>query len=311
MALHDFMQKGRKTMRKKRYTLMTLALAGGMAFGGVGVLSQKISYARAEKTITTEKKNVDFSEGIDDVAQPEEKDSKKKISSKRQNIRLPEGAELKAENEKYLKILWGSHLVTYFLSDTEKESGADMTIEEVVVTAIKSIQEYTKQNNIGKSIEISLQRNILGDNGCILTESGETVSVINKKNYGIKYYKVNVDGTNGHSYSLRINSVTGQVFGYVDFYNKDDGTQRGYGDDRINEMEQEYTLIARDFVKEHLNLGNVMDYLSFTTGIVETENGSRELFNVSCKTEEGDIVVITIDQSEKFVVCFEVNPLLN
>lgn len=305
-------------MRKKRYTLMTLALAGGMILGGTGILSQKISDAKTEKLVTTEKKSGDFTESVDETANLQEENNEKEPLKTKQGIRLPEGAEIKEEKGNRLKILWDNRQITYYMSETEKESDADLTIEEVVGIAIKSIQVYTNQNNIGKNIEISLQKNTPADDDTYLlseeTSDGETndeVIPAGKNNNGIRCYAVDVEGTAEHKYSLLINSVTGQVFSYADFYDKN-GEYHEYEDAQFSELEKkmkpECAAIAGDFVKKYLNLGNVEDSFAFSTGLMITENGSRDTFDIFCKTKDGDTVMVTIDQLEKNVLCFVVNP---
>lgn len=303
-------------MRKKHYTLMTLALAGGMILGGTGILSQKISDAKTEKMVTTEKKSGDFTEPVDETANLQEENNEKESLKTKQGIRLPEGAEIKEEKGNSFKILWDNRQITYYMSETEKESDADLTIEEVVGIAIKSIQAYTHQNNVGKNIEISLQRNTPTDDTYILTEDasdGETnENVIPAgKNNGIRCYAVDVKGTAEHQYSLLINSVTGQVFSYADFYDKN-GEHHEYEDAQFSELKEkmkpECAAIAGDFVKECLYLGDVKDFFAFSTGFMTTENGSRDTFDIFCKTEDGDSVMVTIDQLEKNVLCFVINP---
>ncbi len=287
-------------MRKKHYTLMTLALAGVMAFGGAGVLSMKISDAKTQDGIITEKANGDFTSDAEDMIQPEANGAETKTPQGGTEINLPKGAEILEETGDSLKISWDGRQITYHTAKSEKETEADMGIERTVVTAIKSVQQYTKQDLMGKNIEISLQKNISQD-----------YDVVNKKNYGIRYYAVDIDGKKGHSYTLCINSITGEVFGYADYYDKDaTADNKEYDAETLEQLKPAYVKIADEFLKDSLeHLGDAKEFYAFTTGFMETEHGTRNTFDIFCKTEDNDIVMITIDQLENTVLCFEVNPL--
>lgn len=303
-------------MRKKHYTLMTLALAGVMAFGGAGLLSLKISDAKTQEGITTKENDITVNEKIEDTVSVTEKTEEKNLQDTG-NISLPEGAKIKKETKDILKISWDGRQITYHTAYSEKETEADMGIERAVGAAIKSVQQYTKQDLTGENIEISLQKNIPQDDDNIsVTEGTEykstsITSVTNKKNYGIRYYAVDIDGKQNHNYSLCINSITGEVFGYADYYDKDaTAYNKEYDTEELEQIKPEYIKIAENFVKDALeHLGDAKEFYAFTTGFMETENGTRNTFDISCKTKNNDIVVITMDQLEKTVLCFEVNPL--
>lgn len=311
---------------------MTLTLAGVMAFGGAGLLSLKISDAKTQEGITAEKMNVDFAEETNDVMVPEEKmeetetnvvieaeekSEETKAPQTTKGISLPEGAKIMEETGNSVKISWDSYQITYHTADSEEETEADMGMERAIGGAIKTIQKCTNQNLIGKNIEISLLENIPQDEDFISSKAGTEynsavmTSVTNKKNYGVRYYAVDIDGIKDHSYSICINSITEEVFGYADYYDKDSSDYNKEYDENIPEqVKKEYTQIAKEFVKNSLeHLGTVKDSYAFTTGFMETEHGTRNTFDISCKTEKGDIVAITIDQEEKSVLGFEVNPL--
>lgn len=307
-------------MRKKHYTLMTLTLAGVMAFGGAGLLSLKISDAKTEENIVTENQNLDIAKKVEDSVKLEERGEEKQ--QVRKNINLPRGAKLTEETEKYLKISWEGRQITYFLSESEKEEEADIGMEDVIGITIKSIQKFTGQDLTGNNIEISLHRNVLPDDeyGLLETEEATTngtfVPVINKKNYGIRYYAVDMDGKKNHSFTLHINSITGEVFGYADYadcYDKDISKyNKEYDNTEIEQIKPEYIKIAKEFMKNNLEeLGDVKECYAFTTGMMETEHGTRNTFDIFFKTQKDDIVAITMDQAEKTVLCIEINPLLD
>lgn len=310
-------------MRKKHYTLMTFTLAGAMALGGTGILSQKISNARTEKIITTQKKSEDTGKQAEHVTKGEEATTKK-AAQNQLKLELPADAKIEEEKGGSIKIKWDGRNITYYASDSGKEIEADMlNIEEVVGTAIKSIQEYTKENNIGENIEIGLHQNILEDRADCLsgenTEEGDRgsapiVPAGNKKNEGIWYYAVDVEGIKKHNYTLLINSVTGQVFGYVDYNDgaidsKNDDVVAGKDNEERRVESTQYALIAEKFIKESLNVGPVKEFYAFQTGLMETKSITRETLDAFCKTEGGDVVVVTLDLLEKKVLAFEINPL--
>ncbi len=76
---------------------MTLGLAGVITLGGSGLLSQKISDARSEKTITTVKRKVETDGQMADTMDLEEQNSKKGVFHKKYGIYLPESAKIKEE----------------------------------------------------------------------------------------------------------------------------------------------------------------------------------------------------------------------
>ena len=299
-------------MRKRNYTLMTLALAGVIVFSGSGLLSLKISDARTKEVTTEEEKDTNFAGQIEDVVELEEKSGD--LHNKKE-IDLADGEKVKEEVEYVMDI--GDREIT-FISSVEGEDEADIGTATAIQIAIKSIERYATRDNMGTNFEISLHKNIpQGDESVSLKEgtrddSNDIDTIVNRKNYGIRYYAVDFEGKGEHSYSLRINSVTGEVFGYADYYNKDaSGYYKEYDKKALEKIEPEYKKIAKEFIKENLDLDDVKECYAFTTGFMETENGSRNTFDICCKTKGDDIVVITMDQLEKFVLCFEVNPLLD
>lgn len=113
-----------------------------------------------------------------------------------------------------------------------------------------------------------------------------------------------------HQYSLCINSVTGEVFGYVDYHDR--GADAEYGKEfeaeELKKLEPEFRAFAENFVSESLNLKKAEAYM-FMEGLMDTEHACREIFIVHCKTAENDIVAVTMDPIEKSVLCFEINPI--
>lgn len=316
-------------MRKKYDTLMTLALAGAVALTGTGVLSQKISSAKAGTISVKENQSAAFDIQADDSREPAEKTDGQKASpnqstdgqkaSSNQNtlgLELPADAEIKEENEDSLKFQWDGREITYYASDSGKKIEPDMlNIEEAVRTAVRSVWEYTKENNIGNHIQMALKKNIpeteeydsLEENN--FSDSSDIIPAASKKNEGIWYYAVDADGINGHSYTLLINSISGQVFGYADYYDKNAAADE-HSKEELERLKPEYCEAAGKFIKENLHFEEgVSEYYAFTTGLMVTENGTRDTFDIFCRTESGDIVMITMDQLEKRVAAFEINPL--
>ena len=300
-------------MRKGYYTLMTLGLAGAITLGGAGILSQNISSARSEKIITTVNKNAEPMGRLDNAADSNGQRSEKEVFHKKYGIYLPESAEIKEKTGDSLTILWNGYEFTYHMSEGEEQTEADMGLLDAVMAAIESVQKYGEQDVTGKNIEISLQRNLLTDDeSTLLNMDGmENADIVNRKNYGVRYYAVDISGVKLHQYSLRINSVTGEVFGYVDYHDR--GPDAEYGQEfeagELKKMEPEFASLAGEFVKESLCLGEVKEY-DFKVGLMETENVCREIFHIICKTKENDVVLVAMDPIEKSVLCFEINPLL-
>lgn len=293
---------------------MTLGLAGVITLGGSGLLSQKISDARSEKTITTVKRKVETDGQMADTMDLEEQNSKKGVFHKKYGIYLPESAKIKEEVGDRLTILWNGYEFIYHTSESEKQTEADMGLLDAVMIAIESVQKYGKQDVTGKNIEISLQRNLLTeDENALLNMDGmEEDAVVNRKNYGVRYYAVDISGMKLHQYSLRINSVTGEVFGYADYYDRgsDADYSKEFKIEEAKKMAPEFNSLAGEFVKESLRLGEVKEYDFEAGGLMETQNVCRQIFNITCKTKENDVVLVAIDPIEKSVLCFEINPLL-
>lgn len=302
-------------MRKKHYTLMTLALTGAIVLGGAGLLSVKMSDAKAKTSVTTKENNTAPGKMAEDTAVLTE--SKEEQPKNAGSISLPEGAKIDKETKNILEVSWDGRQITYHTANSIKETEADMGIGSAVTTAVKAIRQYTKKDLTGKNIEISLQENIPQDDDNISLKEGTEykslaiTSVTNKKNYGIRYYAVDIEGNKEHNYTLLINSITGEVFGYADYYDKDATEYFKESDTgEIEKIKPEYEKIAKNFVESELgHLGEAKEFYAFTTGFMQTENGTRDTFDISCKTKNNDTVIVTIDQLEKTVLCFDVNPL--
>ena len=296
---------------------MTLGLAGVIAMGGTGLLSQKISDAKTEKIITTVEKGTETGNQTDGVVNGKEQNTEKEVFHKKYGIYLPESAEIKEETGDSLRILWNGCEFIYHLSYSEKQKESDMSVGDAVKIAIEAVQKYGKQDVTGKKIEISLQKNLppkdesglVDTDGDILDIDGDSV-VVNRKNYGVRYYAVDISGIKLHQYSLMINSVTGEVFGYVDYHDR--GANAEYGKEftaeELEKLEPELKSLAEKFVDESMDLEKAKAY-NFVEGLMDTENACREIFMVYCKTKDDDVVVVTMDPVEKSVLCFEINPI--
>lgn len=311
-------------MRKKNYTAaVVLVLAGIMAAGGTGILSYRISCAREEEMVSIGKKSMAFpvQSGITEAS--EITLGGEKVYREKQKIYLPEEAEIKEEirrkeNAGY-RISWNGYDIYYETSGSVKEREADISIGDAVLIADRAVEKYSGQDISDVTFNICLDKNLPqeGDTAYIpldtdiREDSCELLPGLNRKNYGIRYYSLSIQGIKNHCYNLRINSVTGEVFGYVDFYEKDSVGFRGYhGGEAVKNAKPQFTSIAGEFVKSSLGLGKVREYYAFHTGLMETEKSTRETFDVYCRMEEGDIVVVTLDQEDRKVLCFEINPLL-
>ncbi len=306
-------------MRRRNYTAATLALAGIMAFGGTGVLFHNISSAREEDMVSVGKQTADSAEQAQAAEEWEGMIGTKKVYQEREKIYLPEGAKIKEESKEEgmarYKIAWNGREIFYLKSGSERESQSDISIGDAVMIAEKAVDRYSGQDVSGRDVSISLERNVPEEDDPAFApidgDSGSMSPAINRKNYGIRYYCLSIDGVGSHSYILRINSVTGEVFGYADFYEKDADGFQGYHDgEAVKKAKPEFSSIAGKFVTQSLELGKVTEYYAFHSGLMETEKATRETFDVYCRTEENDIVVVTLDQESKRVLCFEINPLL-
>lgn len=297
-------------MRKGHYTFMTLGLAGAIAMGGAGMLSQKISDAKAETITTTVKRDAEPDSQMDDVVNGKEKTKEKEVYHKKYGIYLPESAEIKEETGDGLKILWNGCEFIYYLSCSEKQTESDMSMGDAVNIAIKAVQKYGKKDVTGKQIEISLQKNLLPEYEGDSPEYSADDMLVNRKNYGVRYYAVDISGMELHQYSLCINSVTGEVFGYVDYHDRGPDAEYGkeFEAEELKKLEPEFRSLAEDFVNKSLNLEKPEAY-NFMEGLIDTKHACREIFIVHCKTAENDIVAVTMDPIEKSVLCFEINPI--
>lgn len=258
-----------------------------------------------------------------------------KISQEGKGFYLPKGAVLEKEvqkgDETEYTISWDGHQIVYYQgAGFQKEKESDLSIADAVVTAQKVIADFGKEDAAGADITIGLHKN---------GEDSEKEKVDNKKNYGVRYYELCVRGVKDHSYWMKINSITGEVFEYFDFYavnstkkerikNKviyDGYTEQflGYGvpknasdkeihdfyDNEIKEAEKLYSPIAKDFIEEHLNLGKVTKCYGFTAGEMVSSGGGRDVILCYCRTDNSDVVEVQIDQITKTVQSIVVNPL--
>lgn len=350
-------------MRKKNYMAATFILTGAMVVGGAGALAGQMSSEQA-KTVVVRAANT--SSRTDDVTEAEgsegagtaegegqtdekremketvkedaakEPDSGKKILQKGKGIYLPQGAVLEGEDALGYTISWNGYHITYYKAgvgeESVKEKEEDISIGKAIEIAEETVAAYGKKDISGADIIIELQE---------YGSAADKEMVDNDKNYGIRCYSLYVNGVEEHVYSMEINSITGNVFCYDDFYLAEDTkeeriqnevlfdgymeTELGYGagknasdeeihvyyDKKIQEAEKVYAPIGKSFVQDSLKLGKVTKCFGFIAG--EMNGGtccSRFVLEFYCLTEDNDIIEIAVDQINKTVQGFEINPLI-
>lgn len=349
-------------MLKKEFLQGTalLAMTGVLVVGGTGGLGlamakvQQASVA-TESAVTTTGSAVATdsakSAKVKKADKTEEKSGQKDSSQYekiKEKLDLPKNAVItqekvmKPEGEpEYLQytIEWDGFTITYEdgVGGVSKKD-ADMNMEQAITKAKEKVKELSKVDISGG--EISYMR---------LGIEKADVKVDNDKNYGTRYYEIGFD-TKKQSFSVRINSITGEVYSYVECLenanteeelkkNKvliDGCTEKEYGyelsyDMEIKEAEKVYNPIAVDFVENTLKKSKVTKCYNLkvgTTGAyrdkemleeIKLEDGTSALYLkgpvnrgtmvLNCLTEDGDIVEITIDQVNKTVQSYDINPL--
>ena len=355
-------------MRKKNYMAITFILAGAMVIGGAGALAGQMSSDKA-KTVVVRAANtsgqvdaVTEDEGMEeagtadaeeqkeeradardeeksaekeDTADIKEPDSGKKILQEGKGIYLPQGAVLEGEDALGYTISWNGYHITYYKPDEEstfvKEKEEDMSIGKAIEIAEEAVAAYGKKDISGADITIYLQK---------YGSEADKENVDNDKNYGIRCYSLHIEGVEEHVYSMEINSITGNILDYDDFYLVGDTkeeriehevlfdgymeTELGYGagknasdeeihayyDKKIQEAEKVYAPIGKSFVQDTLKMGKVTKCFGFIAGEMGAGSCSRFTLSFYCQTENNDIIEVTVDQINKTVQGFAINPLI-
>lgn len=328
-------------MKKKNYRVATLVLAGVIGVSGTGILAVKMSSAESQEVVTTVEKTLEPVEVVEKDYFVEEplKAEEEQVSTKKEEtckIKLPEGAVLEKEEAGEYKIAWKDYHITYYKGNTSSgfldEKEEDMGIELAITATEKYIQNYSYIRELIDGADICIYLEKFGS-------EVEKSHVDNTKNYGVRCYGIHVSGKGEHSYFLYLNSITGEIICYDDFYMVEetreeriqnkvifDGymeTELGYGagkgasskeihdfyDKEIEAAKDMYIPIAKDFIEENFNLGKVTKCFGFLPGEMVIAGGSRLTMDFCCQTETGDVVEMSIDQVNKTVQGFWINPL--
>ena len=317
--------------------------------GGLGLAMAKVQKASVatESAVATDSTESAEEKKADKTEEKSSQKDSLQYEKVKEKLSLPKDAVItgkkvmKPEGEpEYLQytIEWNGFTIIYedgFGGVSKKD--ADMNMEQAITKAKEKIKELSKVDISGG--KISYMR---------LGIEKEDVEVDNKKNYGTRYYDIGFE-TKKQEYSLQINSITGEVYCYTECLENpnteeelkknrvliDGCTEKEYGyelsyDKEIKEAEKIYYPIAIDFVENTLKskvkkcynlkagqMGAVRDNEMIKE--VKLEDGStgleckgltgRSTMFLSCLTEDGDIVEIIIDQVNKTVQSYHINPL--
>ena len=323
-------------MGNKKINIGMFLAAGVLVLGGTGCLAYQIGQVQASKQVATvERKVGNIKESAGNKAiMVDDKKTERKVLLKKEKIYLPESARIEKENKDEYESSWNGYTILYAKGGIQEKEG-DISIGEAVSIAENAVAAFGGKDISGATITVSLKKN---------TETYGKKWVNNLRNYGVRFYSMEVLDVEEHCYDLCVNAVTGQVFDYRDSYLEEsdselilnnrvivDGyieTELGYGagenasdeeieafyEREIEESEGVYYPLAKTFIQDELGIGKVKKCYGIKVDGAAYYGLANESFTtprivVYCETEKGDIVRLTFDQILKKVNSFEINPL--
>lgn len=299
-------------------------------------MTYQMSQVQASKQVATVERKVEHvkESAGNEVKTVGNKKTEEKVLLKKEKIYLPESARIEKKNKDEYAISWNGYTILYEKGGIqEKES--DISIGEAVSIAENAVASFGGKEIDRATITVSLKKN---------TATYGSKWVNNLRNYGVRFYSMEVLDVEEHCYDLCVNAVTGQVFDYRDSYLEEsdselllknrvivDGyteTELGYGagknasdkeieafyEQEIKEAEEVYYPLAEAFIQDELGIGKAEKCYGIKTDGAAYYGLEDEAFTtprivVYCETEKGDIIRITFDQILKKVNSFEINPL--
>ena len=161
------------------------------------------------------------------------------------------------------------------------------------------IKQYSGEEISAAKIQFELRKNTVPEG---------RKNVDNTRNYGVRFYRLFIDGLKGHSFNIEINSVTGELLFYSHYITEDISDIEIGG--KQDELQKRYAPIASKFIKEKLGLGDVEKVIQFNIGSMGmSRSGNRSTICFVYQTLNKDIINIWLDSLTKEVCYIAVNPL--
>lgn len=329
-------------MKKKNMQKTALLVATGVLITG-GAWSLGVTMTRAENaevttqaaitataTETPETEKVDMV--TDQIKEPSKKPlrkedsknlSKSKLTEQEQKeiqkawglpqdaiVISKEKAECSDTSEYEYHVFWNHFYITVYypgIKGYKMKKDTDISMITAIQKSIAEIKKLTGKDVSGGKV-------LLG-RGVNKVKAKRAYHMLLSLDKDGDYWSICDDKENERLWSVSVSAVTGEINSYSDYSDRgavqenEADSLEGLPPQELNEIGKEYNAIATNFVEHTLKKGKVEKCFGMSSYNEIRSNGYEPIITLYCKTEEGDVIEISINQINKTVFAYDMDPI--